>query len=161
LRLLRQLPLVRGGPLSNRSGRTPTIIVAIDPGERIGLAVFHEDGSLKSKEVIDYPELLHRMAVWEALGRVHELICERWAFQPGKTKGGDTMVSSRVIGALEYFASRQHLTIHFQEPGILDIAAMHAGEKVRKGHYPDDVSAYLHGHHWLIGQGVLESRVVW
>lgn len=131
------------------------MIVSIDPGEKVGIATWNQYGELFDRYVVDPGRLLSLLQTWEGLACVEELVVEEWSFQPGRTKGGDRQTTPRVIGMLEYFAFRQELPIHFQPSRILDIAAMHAGEKVRKGHYPDEISAYLHGHHYFVERGVI------
>jgi hypothetical protein len=138
---------------------------SIDPGERIGFARWWDDGTFIEKEVLDFQSFLamlhHRTndEIMDGDPQPSVIVCEQWAFRPGQTGRGDTMVSAQVIGALRSYFWPGELT--FQDSGILRVTAMHCGLKVPKGHIPDEDSAYLHGFHYFERIGVLKARAIW
>lgn len=139
------------------------MIWSIDPGETVGFAEWHDDGSFLLKQKMPW-ENFETMLV-DASGPMGDLglsspqkiIVEQWAFSPGKTQGGNKMVSSQVIGMVKLFARLIDAEVVMQDPRILKVSALHTGTPIPKsGHFDDDISAYLHGHYYFVVNGILK-----
>lgn len=127
--------------------------LAIDPGDkRIGVAAFTEGGVETYRTILTPEEFM--LYLNDGYAAPKRFVVESWRMTPGKTRGGSAMLSSQAIGMVRLRAFQLNVPIHFQQPGILQVAAMHEGITLPKGHCPDDLSAFLHGSHWLIGAGL-------
>jgi hypothetical protein len=132
------------------------MIWSIDPGETVGMAVWSEGGKFSVKKKHDYEDFLLILAS-SLNANVSTFVIEQWAFSPGKTQGGNKMVSSQVIGAIKLFALLIGAEVIFQDPRILKISALHTGTPIPKnGHFDDDVSAYLHGHYYFVVNDIIK-----
>lgn len=130
--------------------------VAIDPGDkRIGVAAFAEDGSEIYRTILTPEEFM--LYLNDGYTAPKRFVVESWRMTPGKTRGGSQMLSSQTIGMVKFRAYQLNVPIYYQQPDILQVAAMHEGIKLPKGHCPDDLSAFLHGSHWLIGAGLRKA----
>lgn len=70
----------------------------------------------------------------------------------------DEVLTSQTIGALKYAAFRMNQShVIMQEPGILTMGRKWCDFKIPKGHLPDDISAYIHGVHYMIKAGLITS----
>lgn len=130
-----------------------SLFLSFDPGKRTGVAVFDgETGDLKLKMIFEYPELT------EFLSRVITppiaIVVEDYIIRPGVGNRGHARGEAmRVIGQLEAASYRLGCPLIKQRPEVRLVAAKWAGYTVRKGHMPDDISAWLHGIYYLRQQG--------
>ena len=139
------------------------MIWSIDPGETIGLAIWENDGFKRDQMKLDVDGLLSKLETYhgwlsrQSVERIDKIIVEQWAFSPGKTQGGNKMVSSQVIGMVKLFARLIDAEVVMQDPRILKVSALHTGTPIPKnGHFDDDISAYLHGHYYFVVNGILK-----
>lgn len=131
------------------------LVLAIDPGEHIGLACYDDEGVLHWDSIMDLDSFIK----WSlaAQGKYSVVVIESYRGRPGKMamQTGSKFAASQAVGAAKVFAASKKAKVVMQDPGILNIAAMHAGIK-RMSHYPDNVSAKLHGRWYLESIGVLK-----
>lgn len=137
------------------------MIVSIDPGDTVGIALWSNKGDLWAKmkmsleEFIDWcdspplpPGEKIKVAVIEDFTlRGHQAYRQR----------GSKLKASQGIGVAKAFAKRVGAKVVLQQPSILNIAAMHTGTKIVQ-HYDDDVSAYLHGYWYFESVGILRAK---
>lgn len=132
---------------------------SVDPGEKnIGFCTWNNNGLLIGKSILTPEEFMAMLLT--SSGAVHTIVCEEWAHQPGKTKGGSKATTARVIGWLELYAAQNDINLVMQPPNDLRVWALHAGVELPKGHIPDDDSAFIHGHHYFVDQGILSARML-
>lgn len=154
-------------------------LLAIDPGKRIGYALFNElNGEEIERGVTlfdDWFKLVpppgdehgFRLQVTSS-GRllcnylhITQLVVEGFRHDPNVKQGGSQHEASQVIGSVKTLALVAEIPVAVQYSNILPVAMMHAGyepPKTRTGnkkHLPDEDSAWLHGRYWLTAQGVL------
>lgn len=138
------------------------MIWSIDPGETIGFCTWENSGLKRLQKKVTVDELMSMLDVYldvldQADESVDKIIVEQWALSPGKTQGGNKMVSSQVIGMMRLFAYLIGAEVIFQDPRILKVSALHTGTPIPKnGHFDDDISAYLHGHYYFVVNGILK-----
>jgi len=142
--------------------------LAIDPGKRIGWALFDEGCLMKG--VIDWTTLV----LWlRADGRRHnlgldlffkdwhidEVVIENYVNDPGTPQGGQENPAAEVIGAVRILCGQTDTPFTRQPAMHLSVAMKHAGytpPKTRTGnkkHLPDEDSAFLHGFYYEISRG--------
>lgn len=139
-----------------------THVLAVDPGERIGVAKATKDGEFQANFVCNSEELFEYLLMLSENGQhPRTIVIEDYRLRRGKqmAQTGSRLIAPQIIGALRFYAYSVGALVVLQSPTILDIAAMHAGKKVYKGHYPDDLSAYLHLWYYLETIGVLKPKV--
>jgi hypothetical protein len=132
------------------------LILCVDPGEHIGLACYDETGWLHWDGTMT-PEQFEQ---WCLIGQGHYavVVIEDYRLRHGRQmqQTGSRFMTAQVIGQAKLFARMHKAKVVIQQPNILNIAAMHAGIKIVK-HYPDNVSAKLHGRYYLESIGVLRT----
>lgn len=149
-------------------------LLAIDPGKRIGYALFKDNGEEIERGVILFDDWFEKeweggpVGIAEPLNYLrfrHEyptqIVVEGFRHDPGVKQGGSEHEASQIIGAVKQLAALTGTPVAVQYSMILPVAMMHAGyepPKTRTGnkkHLPDEDSAWLHGRYWLTAQGVL------
>lgn len=152
-------------------------LLAIDPGKRIGFALFTGKGEDIERGVIqfddwfknDYSTGLYlygtdigndvEMTFKEYL--IDQIVVEGFRHDPLVKQGGSEHWASQVIGDLRRVGAVTQTSVSVQYSTILPVAMMHAGyepPKTRTGnkkHLPDEDSAWLHGRYWLTVSGIL------
>lgn len=63
----------------------------------------------------------------------------------------------RVIGAAEFFAQRVKAEFVIQEPAVLGMGRKWCDFPITTKHIPDDISAYIHGAHFMMKSGLIRS----
>lgn len=129
-----------------------SLVVSVDPGKNIGVALWTSTGVLLFKSVMDFDTLDDFL---ENSSNIAEIIYEDYTTNPWKKQGGSKQHAAQVIGMLKSHARRRGIDIVCQPNTILRVAALHAGIKVpAKGHIEDDVSALLHGWYYFETLGI-------
>jgi hypothetical protein len=139
------------------------VTLAIDPGKRIGWAMFGPKGEI-GRGVTDWDGLmrdLDELDYW--MGGVptfrdqviNEVVVENYRVDPGTPQGGREVVASEVIGALRLWCDHHGIPFTRQEPSILSVAMKHTGYVKTRQHLPDEDSAYLHGYYYEESKGRL------
>lgn len=149
-------------------------LLAIDPGKRIGYALFKDNGEEMERGVIEFDnwfsgDLLDWDREFDSLSietpcgiyGITQLVVEGFRHDPLVKQGGSVHWASQIEGAVKMLAALSRIPVAVQYSSILTVAMMHAGyepPKTRTGnkkHLPDEDSAWLHGRYWLTAQGVL------
>jgi hypothetical protein len=128
-------------------------VLSVDPGKRIGVALWMPQGVLLWKVVMDFEELSDWL---DSEGNVNVIVAESYRLdhRAGRQKGSK-LEASQVIGMLRRETRRRGIKYVEQPNGILRVTAMHAGLKVPAvGHIRDDISALLHGFRYFEDQGM-------
>ena len=131
-------------------------VLAIDPGETVGIAVFTEKGKALKVEEIPSDEFFDRLADYTP-GKLTTVVVEDYRLRQGKQmqQTGSRFETVQCIGAARLFARIHGLDFHRQSPQILTVTAKHMRIHVGTGHIQDRTSALLHGYRFFI-----ESRGV-
>lgn len=133
------------------------MILSVDPGQHVGYSVWTAEGKELDRGVVEFDEFLSMLAEWE--DTITKIIYEDWRLlfrQVQQT--GSKMEASQVVGALKLMRALFDIELVVQSPSILPVSALHAGVKLPKGHTPDDLAAYLHGHYHFVELGILQAR---
>jgi hypothetical protein len=127
---------------------------------------------LRIKTILNGPsELYDLLKTAQGLGDVGTVVCENYRTRPpentnprgrspyGRSQFGGVIsakdfwseqLTIRVIGACEMYAQWQGAQFVTQEPkDVLPMGVKWCDFKVPKGHLPDDISAYIHGVHFM------------
>lgn len=154
------------------------MILAIDPGKRIGYALFKPTGEEVERGVIEFDDWFSEttpMSAWDnwddtgipqlTFGPdceiIEQIVVEGFRHDPLVKQGGSVHWASQVEGAVKMLGALTSTPVAVQYSNILPVAMMHAGyepPKTRTGnkkHLPDEDSAWLHGRYWLTEQGIL------
>ena len=159
------------------------MIIAWDPGEKnIGCAMFSYDekerkANLLFKRILDRANMYGVLELAEKMlagneNVKHTFVIENFRIDPNNVanrnvgRGGRSSAmfqwseveTAQVIGTLRYAAHRMNQSdVVMQEPTILAMGRKWCDFKVPKGHIPDDISAYIHGLHYMIKFGLIDS----
>ena len=157
------------------------MIFSWDPGEvRTGVALFNYDkgtrkADLKMIRILNTEEVYKVLEMAEKMlreGENHTFVIENFradvnnvAGRQGRAKSAgmfqwSEMKTSQMIGSLVYAAYRLNKSpIILQEPGeVLPMGRIWCDLPVpKKGHIPDDKSAYIHGVHYMIQTGMINE----
>jgi hypothetical protein len=124
---------------------------------------------LNTQEVYKTLELAEKML---PEGGTHTFVIENFradvnnvSGRQGRTKSAgmfqwSEMKTSQLIGTLTYAAYRMNQSpVILQEPGqVLTMGRVWCDLPVpKKGHIPDDKSAYIHGAHYMMNAGLIDS----
>lgn len=134
----------------------PRILFA-DPGKRTGIALINDE--LNGTIVVNKIMLFDELVDWaETLDNLSVVGFEDYIIGPKGNQGsrGDAI---QVIGYLKSFARRRNVKVVAQAPEKRLIAAKWAGERIPRGHMPDDQSARLHAIFYLRQQGKFTTKL--
>jgi hypothetical protein len=153
-------------------------VVGIDPGKNIGFArIDAEDKKIQFQfdKIVDwklFSLMIEQISILAREERTEDnpliLVVEKFRLfghLAGKQIGSE-MDASQVIGVCRYLAaaSKGHIKLVMQEPSINETAAKWSGRGTeivkKKGHLPDNVSAFNHAYYWLIQNQHLRHRVL-
>jgi hypothetical protein len=149
------------------------MFISIDPGIRVGVASFKEDGTDISRTTFqldssfkNYLKGLYQFSIKE--GETIRFIYEDFTLRKDKAidQTGSNMPASRAIGMVEmvHWMLGEKSYIHSVSSANLRTALKWAGfpqlaAKPRTWHCPDDISAYSHGVMWLIQNNVRQHPI--
>lgn len=125
-----------------------SLILAVDPGEHIGLACYDASGNLHWDGIMNPVQFIDWCAT--TVNKFSVVVIESYRLRQGRAvrQTGSKLITSQVIGTAKLFARTQHAKVIEQDPQILNLGAMHMGIKV-VSHFPDNVSAKIHGWYYL------------
>ena len=153
-------------------------LLSIDPGKRIGYALFTDEGEDIERGVTQFDDWFKlvpppgteygfRLQITSS-GRllcndlqVSQIVVEGFRHDPTVQQGGSLHWASQVEGSVKTLALVAEIPVAVQYSRILPVAMMHAGYEPpvtktgKKKHLPDEDSAWLHGRYWLTEQGVI------
>lgn len=135
-------------------------ILAFDPGDTTGIAVFDIDGSVKEMLHKSLDDLLLWLANYEA--PVQLVICEDFILfrKRAMQQSGSRMKASQAIGAIKAFALQKGATFELQKPEIKPIAMKWSQIAMPADHSKTHMyDAYLHGYYWLAKNGVIKTKL--
>lgn len=137
---------------------------SIDPGEKIGFASWRDDGDLRYNDTLSVDRMMEVLA--GASNLPHTVVMEDWRLRGHRAmqQTGSRMLASQVIGMVRLFCFAHETKLVYQEPQVMQLAAMHQGIKYPKGHVPDALAAKLHGLYYfesvdLLSPVSLEDRL--
>lgn len=149
-------------------------LLAIDPGKRIGYALFETTGGEIERGVIQFDEWF--MPSWEGGPLeseefmsclkfrdryIDQIVVEGYRHDPRVSQGGSLHWASQIEGAVKMAGALHGVPVAVQYASSLAVAKIIAGYKDpvtktgKKKHLPDEDSAYLHGMYWLRSQDIV------
>lgn len=149
-------------------------LLAIDPGKRIGYALFTDKGEEIERGVIQFDDWFDSPEAWADgsevwfdapaggySSKVDQIVVEGFRHDPRVNQGGSLHWASQVEGSVKMLAALTGTPIAVQYASSLAVAKIIAGYKDpvtrngKKKHLPDEDSAYLHGMYWLRSQDIV------
>lgn len=129
-----------------------SLVLSVDPGKNIGIAMWTGEGVSLGKQVVDFDTLDDFLVHTPG---IEVIVYEDYRTNPWKKQGGSKQEASQVIGMLKSHCRRKGIDVVCQSNGILRVAALHSHTPIpARGHIKDDVSAYLHGFYYFVSQGI-------
>lgn len=144
------------------------MLLAIDPGETSGLALFQGNGKPFWMEQARGAESLHKflMGIEKDWGSVPDtVVIELYRVLPTqhsiKANVGSKLKTVEAIGIVKSFCMTWDAKVVEQEPSIKNIAKKWTNIKVPSNHKDShQFDALLHGYYYLIKSGALDPRQV-
>lgn len=145
--------------------------MAVDPGQNVGVATFHEDGSDINRTIMDLDRFRTFLKmILASLPQDEKLrfIMEDYRLRQDKAivQTGSDMPASRCIGTIEMMVCLlgERSMLFWQKPSELRGSLKWAGfpelaRKPKSWHCPDDIAAYAHGVKRLIDLGVRKHPI--
>jgi len=129
----------------------------VDPGKSTGWATFNDmalpTGRGICKGVEAWNEWLKDKEPFKIVGyEEYQLFAHKAIAQVGSK-----MDTSQAIGVLKVYTAKWDSQVVPQRPQCWKLGCMYSGEKVPKGHPPDDKAAYWHGIYYLTKHGLINS----
>lgn len=132
--------------------------LALDPGISTGYATFRDNGDLirtgtlrnGAEELYPFLNLINPLVPFD-------VIVENYRLYPWKAmqQSWATLETVRFIGAVDFWAKQQGITVHLQDPNIKGIGYKWAGIKVPKNHdLSHETDAFVHGVYFLQKAGI-------
>lgn len=134
-------------------------VLSLDPGKKIGRALWSNGGQLLFNDECDLDTALSYLANTRG---INTIVVEDWMlFKRQTEQTGSKMEASQLLGAIKLWKKLGEDRLVMQQPSsILPVSALHAGVKLPKGHTPDRLSAFLHGHYYFVSIGLLQPHEV-
>lgn len=127
-------------------------LLAIDPGKNIGKTLFTDAGKEISSGTVTLDELIDYL---DHTRGIKTIVVEDWRLRSRQVQQtGSKMDAPQAIGVIKYYAKQHGITLCFQRPEVMRIAAMHFNIPYPKGHVPDALASKLHGLYFLESIGV-------
>lgn len=136
-------------------------LLAVDPGDTVGVAVFSKDAVLQYYGEFPHDELSEKLIGLYAEYDFSHIVVEDFKLfgHLAKQQIGSHFTTSQGIGQCELFAKMSGLGFTKQYSNILPIAQMWSQKKVpphgNKNH--GWMSAYNHGFYWMCKSGYRET----
>lgn len=141
--------------------------LAVDPGDTTGVAHIGASGELLDEWLVLHEEL-PELLMSSKLRHVSVVIVEDFALLPQKAQAVSQtrsrhMKASRGIGVLEMFTAIRGIELAFRDPRHWRTGLSLAG--IPPEHWPKNHStghakvAYGLGMHWLVDEGLVDSRI--
>jgi hypothetical protein len=133
------------------------MLLALDPGDLTGLALFHDDGRLERRWIADLDHTLEYLE--DCTDTISVIVIEDFILfrKRAQSQVGSRFKASQVIGAAKLFARRQKAKVVIQPSGILTIAEQLSGVKKPSDHRKShDIDAFNHGYYYLVAQHIIK-----
>lgn len=130
------------------------MILAIDPGETSGFALFQPDGTFVSRGQCDFDDMLFRLSI---VTNIRKFLYETYTHDPGRQKRGSTFKTVQLIGAIKLRALQ--LGAEALEVGreAKTMGAIYTGEEPPRNHkLSHQVDAKNLGTYWLVEQEIID-----
>ena len=148
-------------------------LLSIDPGRSykgeptIGYCLFSDMGVEVERGAISFENLIDNFVSHYGLAWVDKndgawdldtVVIEDFVNDPKSARGGQRNGTSECIGAVEALCMKADVDMIRQRSDVLGPAKLHAGYEQKLKHLPHQDSAFLHGHEYLVRQGVLPVK---
>jgi hypothetical protein len=136
------------------------VLIAFDPGDTTGFAIFSDEGVCVQIGQIpfrDMPEWLQSL-----MGEYSTIVVEDYRIQSHKAKqqSGSTVKAAQVIGMLKLFASEIRAKVVMQRANIKSIALKWSQIKLPSDHaQTHQYDAYLHGIYYLVSNDLVPTQL--
>lgn len=132
------------------------MILAVDPGDTSGFALFAADGSLINKWQSNFDNLLEFLS---PLTNLKTIVVEDYRLRAGKQaqQTGSRFQAVQMIGALKYHAKLHGMAFELASVQAKTLGAMFSGVKPPSNHKEShQVDAYNIGIYWLVDNKIIE-----
>ena len=144
-------------------------LLSIDPGRSykgeptIGYCLFTDEGEEIERGEVTFEYLIRQLdmgnnalVLWYI--EIRTVVIEDFVNDPKSARGGQRNGTSECIGAVEALCMKSNTKFVRQRSDTLGPAKLHAGYEQKLKHLPHQDSAFLHGHEYLVRQGVLSVK---
>ncbi len=132
------------------------MILAVDPGDTSGFALFAADGSLINKWQSNFDNSLEFLS---PLTNLKTVVVEDYRLRAGKQtqQTGSRFQAVQMIGALKYHAKLHGMAFELASVQAKTLGAMFSGVKPPSNHKEShEVDAYNIGIYWLVDNKIIE-----
>lgn len=132
------------------------MILAVDPGDTSGFALFASDGSYINKWQSDFDNSLDFLS---PLTNLKTIVVEDYRLRKGKQaqQTGSRFQAVQMIGALKYHAKLHGMAFELASVQAKTLGAMFSGQKPPSNHKESHkVDAYNIGIYWLVDNKIIE-----
>jgi hypothetical protein len=132
------------------------MILAVDPGDTSGFALFAADGSYINKWQAKFEESLDLLT---PLINIKHVVVEDYRLRKGKQaqQTGSRFQAVQMIGALKYHAKLHGIAFELASVQAKTLGAMFSGVKPPSNHKESHkVDAYNIGIYWLVDNKIIE-----
>lgn len=132
------------------------MILAVDPGDTSGFALFAADGSLINKWQSNFDNSLEFLS---PLTNLKTIVVEDYRLRAGKQaqQTGSRFQAVQMIGALKYHAKLHGMAFELATVQAKTLGAMFSGVKPPSNHKEShQVDAYNIGIYWLVDNKIIE-----
>lgn len=139
------------------------MILAVDPGDTTGLALFFEDGHESMRWQLGYSETIDWLALRAQDFDITTVLYEDYRLRKGRAlqQSGSKLLATRVIGALDLHAAIQGIDIMPLPVDAHIIGSMWSGVKPPSDHSKShEIDAYNIGIWWLVKNDLIKAPVL-
>lgn len=136
-------------------------IIAFDPGETVGVCILAENGDVQHFQQVKINDLTQLLKSLKA-EKLDKVILEKYVIFRSQAKKhiGSDGKTMQCIGRIKTWAELNDLEVIEQPANILPMAQKKTQVKIPSDHsVSHQVSAYLHGAWYLMGQGTMLSAL--
>lgn len=136
------------------------MLLAFDPGDTTGVAEFTSDGKLMAMLQMNMDELINYLNKFNKT--VDTVVVEDFVLfaKRAQKQAGSRMKASQAIGLIRGFAARHEAKLVIQQANIKPIALKQTGIRLPSQHSKThQYDAYLHGAYYLIGKGIMKTKL--
>lgn len=138
------------------------MLLAFDPGETTGWALFKDDGVFLGFGQVKYGEELYTSL--DGFTDINTVVIEKFTLYKHKAKqqSGSEMKTSQVIGIIKTYARNWGAEVVEQPASIKPIAEKFSGLQASKGSHKNShhKDAFNHAIYYFISKGILKNRIL-